>query len=112
MADGTWTLQGGIRRRGSDTQGLLERNGSSYSALSVEIAVLQDSSSEVQRKPAVHLMPCLCLQHPAAASHMIGRLLTAVASLHLLMSMHVGCTVAAQEYLRTRRHEFTGTRRG
>ncbi|CAL8463602.1 g3136 [Coccomyxa elongata] len=48
--------QGGIRRRGSDTQGLLERNGSSYSALSVESAVLQDSSSEGRKRGMVGRM--------------------------------------------------------
>ncbi|KAK9917361.1 hypothetical protein WJX75_003531 [Coccomyxa subellipsoidea] len=35
--------QGGMRRRGSDSQGLLERNGSSFS---VESAVLPESSNE------------------------------------------------------------------
>ncbi|BDA48535.1 hypothetical protein COCOBI_12-2150 [Coccomyxa sp. Obi] len=39
-------VKGGMRRRGSDTDGLLERNGSTFSALSVDSAVLQDSSSE------------------------------------------------------------------
>ena len=48
MAAEGWNLQGGMRRRGSETQGLLESNGSSFSGLSVESVVLQEGSSEVQ----------------------------------------------------------------
>lgn len=103
VADEGWALQGGMRRRGSDTQGLLERNGSSFSALSVESALLQDTSSEVRRRIGLTSNAVPTLQHPAPANHMSGKLLTAVASVHLLTSMRVRRTGAPHEHIRSRR---------